>query len=205
MVSTSGATLLPAGAVASLRCHLLPLAFILTPNLPEALLLLRGDGDGDGDDNGEAPSDDSVRVPEDMVSIARAVARLGPKYVYLKGGHVPFIRTSPTAAPQRAALATQKGEGEGDRVVIDVFYDAATDTAELLENPHIATTSTHGTGCALATALASNLALGMAPVLAACEARRYVHHAIATAPPGLGRGHGPINHLHSCYTSPFAP
>ena len=203
MMSTSGATLLPAGAVASLRCHLLPLAFILTPNLPEALLLLRSDGGGD--DSDEALSDNRVRVPEDMIAIAQAVARLGPKYVYLKGGHVPFIRTSLTAAPQRAALATQKGEGEGDRVVIDVFYDAATDTAELLENPQIATTSTHGTGCALAAALASNLALGMPPVLAAREAGRYVHHAIATAPPGLGRGHGPINHLHSCYTSPFAP
>ena len=51
----------------------------------------------------------------------------------------------------------------------------------------------------------SNLALGMTPALAAREANRYVRHAIATAPPGLGRGHGPINHLHSCYTSPFAP
>src|SRR3546814_3218477 len=54
-------------------------------------------------------------------------------------------------------------------------------------------TATHGTGCTLASAIATGLALGQPLNFAVEEARRYVRHAIETAP-GFGRGHGPLNH-----------
>jgi hydroxymethylpyrimidine/phosphomethylpyrimidine kinase len=59
---------------------------------------------------------------------------------------------------------------------------------------HIASTSTHGTGCALSSALLSCLVLGDAPHAAAQTAKLYVTEAIRSATP-LGHGHGPLNHL----------
>jgi hydroxymethylpyrimidine/phosphomethylpyrimidine kinase len=71
-----------------------------------------------------------------------------------------------------------------------------TDTGELhwLPGEHIPTTSTHGTGCTLSSALLSRLVLGDAPQAAAQAAKHYTTQAIRTAPT-LGHGHGPLNHL----------
>jgi hydroxymethylpyrimidine/phosphomethylpyrimidine kinase len=63
-----------------------------------------------------------------------------------------------------------------------------------LRGDHIASTSTHGTGCALSSALTSNLVLGLPPLAAAQAAKEYVAGAIRTAEP-IGRGLGPLNHL----------
>ncbi|HSV29012.1 MAG TPA: bifunctional hydroxymethylpyrimidine kinase/phosphomethylpyrimidine kinase, partial [Candidatus Omnitrophota bacterium] len=60
----------------------------------------------------------------------------------------------------------------------------------------IASRSTHGTGCTLASAIAAGLAQGMELTDAVARARAYVRVAIETAP-GLGTGHGPLNHLHT--------
>ncbi len=61
--------------------------------------------------------------------------------------------------------------------------------------PHrrIATTSTHGTGCTLSAAITAGLALGLSPEDAVARALDYLQRAIASAP-GLGAGHGPVNH-----------
>jgi hydroxymethylpyrimidine/phosphomethylpyrimidine kinase len=59
----------------------------------------------------------------------------------------------------------------------------------------IATRHTHGTGCTLASAIAAGLAQGLDIENAVDRARAYVHRAIAGAP-GLGRGHGPLDHAH---------
>lgn len=56
------------------------------------------------------------------------------------------------------------------------------------------TTSTHGTGCTLSAALAAGLALGRDLETAVSDALDYVYRAIAAAP-GLGKGHGPVNHM----------
>jgi hydroxymethylpyrimidine/phosphomethylpyrimidine kinase len=69
------------------------------------------------------------------------------------------------------------------------------DGARIFSNPRIETTSTHGTGCTLASAVAAGLAQGMALQAAVKRAIDYVHKAIATAP-GYGAGHGPLNHGH---------
>lgn len=86
------------------------------------------------------------------------------------------------------SILLKGGHFAGDPV--DFLYHAqrvATFPAERIQTPH-----THGTGCALASALASNLALGMPLPEAASRARAYVRQAISTNP-GLGGGRGPLN------------
>jgi len=63
------------------------------------------------------------------------------------------------------------------------------------ENPRLSTRHTHGTGCSLASAIAAGLAQGLDVEKAVDRARAYVQRAIAGAP-GLGRGHGPLDHAH---------
>ncbi len=151
MVAKGGASLLADDAVALLRARLLPLATLLTPNLPEAEALLG------------RPIADAAAMP----AAAQALLALGPRAVLLKGGHLP-----------------------GDALV-DVL--ATADGVERFTADRIPTQHTHGTGCTLASAAATGLAQGLCLSDAVQRARAYVQAAIATAP-GLGHGHGPLNH-----------
>ncbi|MFL6005098.1 MAG: bifunctional hydroxymethylpyrimidine kinase/phosphomethylpyrimidine kinase [Gaiellaceae bacterium] len=90
----------------------------------------------------------------------------------------------------RAALV--KGGHLTGAVTTDVLY--ADGRVTCVEHPRIETTSTHGTGCTLSSAVAALLALGRPLEDAVREALDFVHRAIATAP-GLGSGHGPLNHF----------
>ena len=67
-------------------------------------------------------------------------------------------------------------------------------TLHWLPGEHVETSSTHGTGCALSSALVCRLALGDAPLAAAIAAKNYVSEALRSATP-IGHGYGPINHL----------
>ncbi len=91
-----------------------------------------------------------------------------------------------------AALVTG-GHGRDD-IIKDVLVTVAGE--RVFSNPRIKTTSTHGTGCTLASAIAVGLAQGMALPRAVKRAISYVHKAIATAP-GYGAGYGPLNHTHT--------
>ncbi len=82
-------------------------------------------------------------------------------------------------------------EGEAGAVSSDLLWHAG--QAEVLSLPWLAVASTHGTGCTLSSAIASNLALGHDVPEAVRRAKAYVHRAIAAAP-GVGRGHGPLGH-----------
>ncbi len=90
-----------------------------------------------------------------------------------------------------ALAALVKGGDMGGSVVTDVLQTR--DGEWVLEAPRIETTSTHGTGCTLASAIATHIARAMPLADAVDAARTYVRRAIETAP-GLGRGHGPLNH-----------
>ncbi len=72
--------------------------------------------------------------------------------------------------------------------------------AEVLAGGHraarIVTTSTHGTGCTFSAAITAGLAAGLDLPYAVAEARDYLSRALASAP-GLGHGHGPLNHFSS--------
>ncbi len=110
-----------------------------------------------------------LRGPDDAGPAARKLAASGA--VLLKGGHLPGA------------------------TVIDILAVDG-EIVEVFESPRIDTPHTHGTGCTLASATATGLAQGMAVRDAVARALRYVHEAILTAP-GLGHGHGPLNHAHT--------
>ncbi|RHZ63973.1 putative thiamine biosynthesis protein (Thi-4) [Aspergillus thermomutatus] len=181
MVSTSGSQLLPEVAVQSLRTKLLPLTSILTPNVPEAKLLLK-----DAGLDVQEPKDLS-----DLIQLAEQVRALGPKAVLLKGGHLPL-----TAAHKAAQ------NPEDASTVIDILYDG--ENATLFETDFLVSKNTHGTGCSLASAIAANLALGKDLTRAVHSAVRFVEAGIKTSV-DMGKGSGPINHFHSVYSLPFAP
>ncbi len=94
MISTSGSQLLPEAAVQGLRKKLLPLTTVLTPNIPEATLLLK-----DAGLNYTEPQD-----LQGLIDVAKQVATLGPKAVLLKGGHLPLTNDHKTArSPDEAS------------------------------------------------------------------------------------------------------
>jgi len=114
----------------------------------------------------------------DFEGMKRAAQRLlesGARYVVLKGGHL--------LGP----------------IVQDVFCGA--DETIVIESPRIETRHTHGTGCTLASAIAVGLAQGLTPLQAVRRARHYLTEAIRSAP-GLGQGHGPLDHMHVLRTPP---
>jgi hydroxymethylpyrimidine/phosphomethylpyrimidine kinase len=85
------------------------------------------------------------------------------------------------------------GHGEGT-LVRDMLADGGSGKVLVLEAPRLESRHTHGTGCTLASAIASGLAQGMLLADAVARAHVYVQQAIRTAP-GLGAGHGPLNHF----------
>jgi hydroxymethylpyrimidine/phosphomethylpyrimidine kinase / thiaminase len=181
MVSTSGAQLLPGNAVRILRERLLPITTLLTPNIPEAVLLLR-----DADNDVKNPSSlDEAKV------LAKQIHGLGPKAVLLKGGHIPLAKD----------YSKPKSKDDAS-VVVDILYDGFDYT--LVEAEYSFSKNTHGTGCSLASAIAANMASGEEMPAAVRGACRYVEAGIRTSK-DLGKGNGPINHFHSSYHLPFAP
>lgn len=151
MVAKSGARLLEEEAIAALIDSLLPLAEIVTPNLPEAATL----------------TGERVESLDGMKASAESIIKLGVGAVLLKGGHL-----------------------EGDTLV-DIYYDGV-EWGEWRE-PRLDTRHTHGTGCTLSAAICAGLAKGWSLRTAVERARAYTRRGIETAP-GLGQGHGPLNH-----------
>jgi hydroxymethylpyrimidine/phosphomethylpyrimidine kinase len=109
-----------------------------------------------------------LRTAADMERAGRALVKLGARAVLVKGGHLP-----------------------GTEVVDVLVSDGA---VRRFTRPRIDTTSTHGTGCTLSAAIAAGLAHGRPLDAAVEDALGFVHRAMAAAP-GLGKGHGPLNHF----------
>jgi len=118
-------------------------------------------------DEAESLTGMSVRSLEEMKAAAEHLQRMGARAVVITGGHLP---------ENTDLLRLNAGE-------------------ELeFTSPRIDSTSTHGTGCAFATSLACNLALGKEMKEAVGKAKEYVGKAIAAAYP-VGQGKGPVNHF----------
>ncbi|MFT8418359.1 MAG: bifunctional hydroxymethylpyrimidine kinase/phosphomethylpyrimidine kinase [Acetobacter sp.] len=156
MVAKGGAALLTEDAVACLHTTLLPLATLITPNLPEA----------------EKLTGLSIHTVEDMKAAALWLHQRTGAAVLLKGGHMA-----------------------GEHLV-DVLLDAS-GVCEIAGR-RIATRHTHGTGCTLASAVATTLAQGLGLPEAVRQSCRYVQEAILQAPE-LGKGAGPLWHTHAWY------
>ena len=99
-----------------------------------------------------------------------------------------------------AAAAVVTGGDRGGDTITDVL--ATSSGEEEMAAPRIDTTSTHGTGCTFASAIAAGLAQGMGVRPAVMRARAYVREAIRSAP-DYGGGRGPLNHGHNI--PPFEP
>ena len=151
MVATSGARLISEDAISTLKSKLLPLAKVITPNIPEAEVL----------------SDMEIKTESDMEKAAEIICQSFGCSVLLKGGH---------QLNDANDLLWQHGQ---DPVW---FY------GKRIDNPN-----THGTGCTLSSAIASNLAKGYDLKTSVKYAKNYISGALA-AGLDLGKGSGPMNH-----------
>lgn len=108
-----------------------------------------------------------VRTVAGMEEAGQRLVRLGARAALIKGGHLDHD------------------------VVTDLLITAS--GVRRFTHPRLATTSTHGTGCTLSAAITAGLAHGRELEQATADAIDFVHRALRDAP-GLGRGHGPLNH-----------
>ena len=150
MVATRGARLITEEAICTLKKELLPLATLITPNIPEAEVL----------------SGMKIGSADEMVKAAKAIYEELGCSVLLKGGH--------------------KLNDANDFL----YHDGKESwfAGKRIDNPN-----THGTGCTLSSAIASNLAKGYALDEAVQYAKNYISGAL-NAMLDLGKGSGPMNH-----------
>ena len=150
MVSTSGSALMRNDAVDTLVKELLPLATLVTPNIPEAEVL----------------SGRTISTKEDMIEAAKQIGDENHCAVLLKGGHSVNDANDLLYAEGRLTWF------QGKRI----------------DNPN-----THGTGCTLSSAIASNLAKGFSLKDSVERAKSYISEALG-AMLDLGKGSGPMQH-----------
>ncbi|MBO6208633.1 MAG: bifunctional hydroxymethylpyrimidine kinase/phosphomethylpyrimidine kinase [Lachnospiraceae bacterium] len=150
MVATSGAKLISDDAIDTLKEYLLPLATVITPNIPEAEVL----------------SEKKIASEEDMVIAAKDIYEKYGCAVLCKGGH-------------------QINDAN------DLLYDEK--GPQWFYGKRICNPNTHGTGCTLSSAIASNLAKGKTMEEAVKDAKDYISGALA-AMLDLGKGSGPLAH-----------
>ena len=150
MVATSGARLIEEAAVETLKRVLMPLATLVTPNIPEAEIL----------------SGMAIKAPQDMEAAAKVISDTYHCAVLLKGGH-------------------------SINDANDLLYHGG--NANWFRGRRIHNPNTHGTGCTLSSAIASNLAKGYAMDDSVKRAKDYISGALS-AMLDLGQGSGPMNH-----------
>ena len=151
MVATSGARLISEEAIGTLKRKLLPLATVITPNIPEAEVL----------------SEMEIKTEADMEKAAETICNTLGCAVLLKGGH---------QLNDANDLLFQKGKEP-------VWFHG-----KRINNPN-----THGTGCTLSSAIASNLAKGYSLEESIHRAKEYISGALE-AMLDLGKGSGPMDH-----------
>lgn len=151
MQAKGGAALLPDEAAEALMTHLMPLATLITPNIPEAEMIT------------------GIRITDtqSMKEAAEHIITHGAKSVLIKGGH-----------------------GAGEKIENILLSDGL---YQIFSCTRIDSVHTHGTGCTLASALATYLAQGDSMSDAIHKAQHYIEGAITHAP-HFGAGHGPMHH-----------
>ena len=150
MVATSGASLIRTEAISALEKELLPIAFLVTPNIPEAEML----------------TGNKIVTRDDMQKSSKQIADTYGCNVLLKGGHSVNDAT-------------------------DLLYSDG--QVQWFEGKKIDNPNTHGTGCTLSSAIASNLAKGYGLAESVKRAKEYISGALS-AMLDLGHGSGPMNH-----------
>jgi hydroxymethylpyrimidine/phosphomethylpyrimidine kinase len=159
MYAKHGAALMEESAIDTLITEVVPLADVITPNIPEA----------------EKMTGITIQTDADVERAAQAIHRMGCPYVIIKGGHL-----------------------DGDAT--DRLFDGK--QVYTYPAPRVDSKHTHGTGCTFSSAIAANLAQGLAVPDAVALAKTYIHTAILHAP-GFGRGNGPTHHFYEMYKAFF--
>lgn len=214
MIATSGDTLLRPDAADALRTRIIPKAFLLTPNLPEAEAL-----------SGVKIKGDLTTGNLSMREAAGAMLEMGARAVLIKGGHVadggsqldkPEDDLSRGGGSKgdgsTSSEAPGAGESEDDRPEArlsasddvagsglvrletsdDVLYEPGAEP-RVFSAPRIGGRPKHGTGCTLSAAIAAMLARGATLIEAVQSAKAYVTRAIESAP-DIGTGAQPLDH-----------
>jgi hydroxymethylpyrimidine/phosphomethylpyrimidine kinase len=172
MVATSGSLLADVATIAAFE-RLMALATLVTPNTPELEAL-------------------SARSINDEISLQDAahtvMERTRCRAVLAKGGHLMLSGRTYGKSPDGMAF-----DHDNAKLVFDFLYREGQDGWREHQwfSPRIDTPNTHGTGCTLASAIATGLGQGMPLPSAIDRARRYVRASLQCAP-GLGSGHGPM-------------
>jgi hydroxymethylpyrimidine/phosphomethylpyrimidine kinase len=213
MVAKGGQPLLDESAIAHLPA-ILRYSRLVTPNIPEALLLLKHLDRGGSSPRRVEEEERVVTTVQHMREVAEELSRCLRAHhgytgaVLVKGGHLEEEKHKHSNKSEEAAAEIS---AEDVAVVVDVLCDSQGRLSEYT-SPRIHTRSTHGTGCTLSSAIAAELARGRDLQSAVKKAVRYVHGAIVHAPApddatpatalaalpsaySLGSGHGPLDHM----------
>ncbi|CDF38430.1 unnamed protein product [Chondrus crispus] len=174
LVATSGDSLVSGDSTLNaLISDLLPLATLVTPNIPEASKL----------------TGRPIHTLTDVRRACVAIHAMGCKNVLIKGGHLGFD------TPRQQRLS---GDEVDPDVATDILYDGK--DWQAFTKPRLDSSSTHGTGCTLASAIAAEVAKGQPLQQAITTAKEYVYQAINSAF-RVGNGCGPLNHMHPFLSS----
>jgi hydroxymethylpyrimidine kinase/phosphomethylpyrimidine kinase len=165
--STSGYDLIDDDALDALITELMPLARLITPNIPEA----------------ERMTGLTIRDEEGMRSAARSLREMGARAVLIKGGH---LKGKDEGGRMKAE---ERAKTETVATALDVLDDEG--RVMLFRGEWVETESTHGTGCTLSAAIAAGLAHGMSLEQSIETAKRFVADGIRHAL-DIGHGHKPL-------------
>ena len=170
IVSSTGHRLLSIEAQETIKEKLIPIADLLTPNIPEM----------------KALTDSSLLSLEEKKEAAQQLFNLGAKAILLKGGHEEGeMKTDVLFLSHRVSKSPSSVSVSMSMSVSMSVYSSET----------VVTKNTHGTGCTLSSAIAAFIARGLSLEDAISEAKNYVTEAIrAGADINIGKGIGPVNH-----------
>lgn len=178
MVSTSGFELSKLDNLKLMISELFQHATMATPNFIEATSILKL-----VDTEFAKLPDLEITHHSQLVDLCKQIVDKTPlQNILIKGGHVKL----------------------GDNDLIDVLYESDSDTATIFKSRFLESTSTHGTGCTLASSIACNLSKNMSLVDAVGNGIIYVQNGISAADPPIGHGHGPLCHFHAPQPHSFA-
>ena len=174
IVSSTGHRLLSIEAQETIKEKLIPIADLLTPNIPEM----------------KALTDSSLSSLEEKKEAAQQLFNLGAKAILLKGGHEEgeikkdYLFFNGLKAKDKSLKSAS----------VSMSMSASVSMSEY-SSETVVTMNTHGTGCTLSSAIAAFIARGLSLEDAISEAKNYVTEAIrAGADVKIGKGIGPVNH-----------
>ena len=181
IVSSTGHRLLSIEAQETIKEKLIPIADLLTPNIPEM----------------KALTDSSLLSLEEKKEAAQQLFNLGAKAILLKGGHEEGeVKTDVLFLSHRVSKSPSHRVAETTSSVSLSMSASESLSMSVYASETVVTKNTHGTGCTLSSAIAAFIARGLSLEDAISEAKNYVTEAIrAGADIKIGKGIGPVNHF----------